>query len=129
MALSENEQRLLEEMERSFYQSESDVVQTSSGSRGAISYRALVIGIVVVLAGLGVLVAAVATQLPWLGVIGFAVMLGGVVLMFRRDKPGSGPNPSGSSRSTPSSGGSASDRESMNDRMQRRWDQRMGGER
>lgn len=128
MALSENEQRLLEEMERSFYQSESDVVQTSTGTRGAISYRFLVIGIVVVLAGLGVLVAAVATQLPWLGVIGFAVMLGGVVLMFRRDK--SGPTPDDAKRARPStSGGSPAARESMNDRMQRRWDQRMGGER
>lgn len=128
MALSENEQRLLEEMERSFYQSESDVVQTSTVTRGAISYRFLVIGIVVVLAGLGVLVAAVATQLPWLGVIGFGVMLAGVVLMFRRDSSTAPPEEVRRSRPQ-SSGGSPAAKESMNDRMQRRWDQRMGGER
>ncbi|GAA2182286.1 hypothetical protein GCM10009847_27290 [Leucobacter tardus] len=128
MALSENEQRLLEEMERSFYQSESDVVQTSTVTRGSISYRFLVIGIVVVLAGLGVLVAAVATQLPWLGVIGFGVMLAGVVLMFRRDSSPAAPEEVRRSRPQPS-GGSPTAKESMNDRMQRRWDQRMGGER
>lgn len=127
MALSEQEQRLLEEMERSLYQSESDVMQTNSGTRRTISYRSLVLGIVVVVLGIGVLVGGVAMQQPWLGLIGFVAMLGGAVLMFRKeDVP---PEPSkGASGRDGSSGGSAA-RESVNERMQRRWDQRMGGER
>lgn len=126
MALSEHEQRLLDEMERGFYQSEADVMQTGSVSRRRVNYRSLVLGIVVVLVGVGALIGGVAAQLLWLGLLGFAVMVGGVTLMMSR----------GSEDITVEDalrGGSDSsgqvNRESLSERMERRWDERMEGER
>ncbi|MBP1325551.1 putative membrane protein YkgB [Leucobacter exalbidus] len=129
MALSEHEQRLLDEMERGLYQSEADVMQTVSGSRRRVNYRSLVLGIVLALVGIGVLVGGVAAQQLWLGLIGFAAMLGGVLLMFTPGKAdafesdASPVNQSGAGRKerTP--------RESFSDRMERRWDERMDGDR
>ncbi|QZY51872.1 DUF3040 domain-containing protein [Leucobacter tenebrionis] len=129
MALSEHEQRLLDEMERSFYQSEADVMQTVPGARRRVSYRSLVLGIVVVLVGLGVLVAGVAAQQLWLGLIGFAAMLGGVMLMFARGSDSETAEGALGEQSDAPGGAGASARESFSERMERRWDERMGGDR
>lgn len=128
MALSEREQRLLDEMERGFYQSEADVMQTVPASRRRVNYRSLVLGIIVVLVGVGVLIGGVAAQQLWLGLIGFAVMLGGVMLMFWR---GSEPSIESELAGETKNGGAqgAAARESLSERMERRWDERMGGER
>lgn len=126
MALSEREQRLLEEMERGFYQSEADVMQTVPASRRRVNYRSLVLGIIVVLVGVGVLIGGVAAQQLWLGLIGFAVMLGGVMLMFWR---GSDSGIEAELSGEPKNGGEQGGRESLSERMERRWDERMGGER
>lgn len=130
MALSEHEQRLLDEMERGLYQSEADVMKTVSGSRRRVNYRSLVLGIVLALVGIGVLVGGVAAQQLWLGLIGFAAMLGGVLLMFA---PGS---EQGVDEQTPGSTNGAgrarkerTPRESLSERMERRWDERMEGDR
>lgn len=123
MALSEHEQRLLDEMERGFYRSEADVMQTASVRRTRTNYRSLVLGIIVCLVGIGVLIGGVAAQQLWLGLIGFAAMLGGVLLMFAR-----GPEV----EATLEGGSSAKkneQRESFSERMERRWDERMEGER
>ncbi|WP_427869095.1 DUF3040 domain-containing protein [Leucobacter luti] len=124
MALSEHEQRLLDEMERGFYRSEADVMQTTGGVRRRTNYRSLVLGVIVVLVGVGVLVGGVAAQQLWLGLVGFAVMVGGVMLMLSRgsseasvDEPnreGRAPRPS---------------KESLSERAERRWNERMEGER
>ncbi|WP_336650785.1 MULTISPECIES: DUF3040 domain-containing protein [unclassified Leucobacter] len=129
MALSEHEQRLLDEMERSFYQSEADVLQTVPGARRRLNYRSLVLGIVVVLVGLGVLVGGVAAQQLWLGLIGFAAMLGGVMLMFARGSSADANDGASLGKPGDASGARASSRESFSERMERRWDERMEGER
>jgi uncharacterized membrane protein YkgB len=128
MALSEHEQRLLDEMERGFYQSEADVMQAGSSEHRRLNYRSLVLGIVVVIVGIGVLIGGVAAQQLWLGLIGFAVMLGGVMLMLSRRS--SDALTVEDITSTPSGGGSSkASRASFSERMERRWDQRMEGER
>ncbi len=127
MALSEHEQRLLDEMERGFYQSEADVLQAGSSEPRRLNYRSLVLGIIVVILGIGVLVAGVAVQLLWLGLIGFAVMLGGVILMLSRRS--SGPLTVEDITSAGSGPKASRSRESLSERMERRWDQRMEGER
>ena len=128
MGLSEHEQQLLDEMERRLYQSEADVVQTAQGAHTQFNLRSLVLGIVLGLVGIGVLVGGVAAQQLWLGVIGFAVMLSGALLAFSKREP-----VAPESGSTVTSGGPVSpasaQRESFSDRMQRRWDERMEGER
>lgn len=126
MGLSEREQQLLEEMERRLYQSEADVMQTAQGSRTRLNARSLVLGILVGLVGLAALVGGVAAQQLWLGVVGFAVMMVGALFAFsKRESAGESVPTRGPAarRSAPEA------RESFSDRMQRRWDERMEGER
>ena len=78
MPLSEQEQRLLDEMERHLMHNDADVVTASRDGR-SFSYRNIVYGTILVLAGLGGLIVGVSTQLIVVGVLGFIVMLGGVV--------------------------------------------------
>lgn len=120
MALSEHEQRLLDEMERRLYQSEADLLPAASGVPRRFNYRSLVLGTLLALAGIGLLIGGAAIQLLWLGLIGFVAMLGGVLVMFSKrqevdiDELASGGRP----QSAP--------KESLSDRMERRWDERMG---
>ncbi len=126
MALSEHEQRLLDEMERGFYQSEADVMQTGSATRRRLNYRSLVLGIVVSIVGIGVLIGGVAAQQLWLGLIGFALMVGGVTLMMSR---GSETLTVEDVMQGGAKSGSRATRESLSERAERRWDERMEGER
>lgn len=125
MALSEHEQRLLDEMERGFYQSEADVMETGSVTRRRVNYRSLVLGILVVLVGIGILIAAAAMQQLWFGLIGFAAMVGGVLLMTRRGDEIEGVEDlfPGATRAT-----SKAPKETFSERMERRWDERTGGD-
>lgn len=125
MGLSEREQQLLDEMERGLYQSEADVVQARTGSPRRLSLRSLVLGILLGLVGVGVLIGGVASQQLWLGLIGFALMLGGAVLAFSRTESDDG---AFGASDDPQKRRSA-DRESLSERMERRWDERMEGER
>lgn len=128
MPLSEQEQRLLDEMERHLLHNDADIVSAPSGDR-TLSYRNLVYGAVLLLVGVGALVAAVALggQLGAVGsiivgVIGFAAMLFGVILAatpVRRTGPSPVRNgaPAKSPQSSPS----------FMDRMNDRWDRRQDG--
>ena len=123
MALSEREQQLLDDMERRLYQSEADVMQTAHAST-RLNLRSLVLGILVVLAGIGALIAGAAFQMFWLGLVGFAIMLGGALLAFSKRES----DLDGSTRVGGVSKPQES-RESLSDRMNRRWEERMDGER
>jgi len=80
MPLSEQEQRLLDEMERNLYHSDADYVATVGARRARPSAGAIALGVIVGLVGVAVLIAGVATRLPVIGIIGFVVMFAGVVL-------------------------------------------------
>src|SRR3954449_13615065 len=97
MPLSEQEQRLLDEMERSLYQNDADFVATVGGRRGRINYTALVAGVLVAVLGVGVLVAGVVLRQPLIGVGGFIVMFGGVLLAVGSPRRAHLPAPSRSS--------------------------------
>jgi hypothetical protein len=129
MALSEHEQRLLDEMERGFYQSEADLMQAVPSVRRVVNYRSIVLGVIVVLLGIGVLLGAVAAQQLWLGLIGFAAMLGGVVLMLARGPAGNEAAPSETESSAAGRGKTSRNRESLSERAERRWQERMGDDR
>ncbi|MGP3535093.1 DUF3040 domain-containing protein [Microbacterium sp. RD1] len=124
MPLSEQEQRLLDEMERHLMRNDADVV---SAQGRALSYRNIVYGAILVLVGLGGLIFGVTLGMNalgiTLGVVGFVVMLGGVILAVTPMR-GSVPSPTSSSgpRATASRAGS-----SFMDRMNDRWDRRQGG--
>ena len=123
MPLSEQEQRLLDEMERHLMRNDADVVSAPTDGR-SLSYRNIVYGTILVLAGLGALIVGVSTQLIVVGVIGFVVMLGGVVLAVTPTRgiargPVDVPPPTATRQRTNSS---------FMDRMNDRWDRRQEGQ-
>ncbi|UFU15347.1 DUF3040 domain-containing protein [Curtobacterium sp. C1] len=125
MPLSEQEQRLLEEMERSLYQNDSDFVARVTRRQGRPSYTSITLGVLAALVGVAIVVLALVFKQPWLGLPGFVVMLAGVLWALR---PGMRMPKSGAK--APRSGGSAkparpsSSGGSFMDRMNERWDKR-----
>lgn len=126
MPLSEQEQRLLEEMERSLYQNDADFVATVSGRRGRPNYTQIVLGSLLAIAGVATLVAGVIVQLPIVGVIGFALMLAGVLLVLTPGKAAQADataSASGSARPAPQR-----KRSSFMDTINERWERRQDGD-
>ena len=126
MPLSEQEQRLLDEMERHLMRNDADVVTAPRDGR-SLSYRNIVYGTVLVLLGLGGLIVGVATDLEVVsiivGVIGFLVMLGGVILAVTPTRGAPRPPVDSQPAAQPRAG------TSFMDRMNERWDRRQGGDR
>lgn len=73
MPLSEYEQRVLEQLERDLG---ADPKLNSAMAKAARPRGRWTVAVIGILAGLGMLVAGVVTQLTLLGIAGFAVMLG-----------------------------------------------------
>jgi hypothetical protein len=123
MPLSEQEQRLLEEMERSLYQNDSDFVARVTRRQGRPTYTSITLGVLGALAGVAVIVAGLVLRLPWLGIIGFVVMLAGVLFALR---PGMRAAKARGPKSSTSSGSSSKNATngSFMDRMNDRWDKR-----
>ena len=89
MPLSEHEQRLFEQIERSLAEDTKFASAVRSTDPRFHARRRVVIAAIAVLLGLAVLIYGVATQFPLLGVAGFVVMLGAVALgiqAFRRGR-------------------------------------------
>ena len=132
MPLSEQEQRLLEEMERSLYQNDSDFVARVTRRQGRPTYTAITLGVLGALAGIAVVIVGLVIKAPLLGILGFVVMLAGVLFALRpgmrapKAKPARPGKPASGGSARPSSGngsgGSFMDR--MNDRWDRRQDER-----
>jgi hypothetical protein len=118
MPLSEQEQRLLDEMERHLMRNDADVVSASRGGR-TLSYRNIVYGTILVLLGLGGLIVGVSIPLVVVGVIAFVVMLGGVILAVT---PSRGAVRVEAEPGRPAKAAASST--SFMDRMNERWDRR-----
>ena len=117
MPLSEQEQRLLDEMERHLMRNDADVVSAPTDGR-TLSYRNIVYGTILVLLGLGALIVGVSIPLVVVGVIGFVVMLGGVILAVTPSKG------LGHVRTEPDRPAAPQKSASFMDRMNDRWDRR-----
>jgi len=124
MPLSEHEQRLLEEMERNLYQNDADFVATVSGRRGKPNYRLVVTGALLAVAGVAALITGVIVQLPVVGVVGFGLMLGGVLLVLSPGRGGDIPQSSSTSSGRSTRAPRASWMSSMTERWERRQDER-----
>ena len=120
MPLSEQEQRLLDEMERSLYHGDGDFVASVGRTRGGVNYTALVGGVLLALGGVGVLLAGVALHAWIVGVLGFVAMFAGVLIAAgnpnRRPLRSAGAYP-----------GSARSRGRFMDRLAERWERRRQG--
>jgi hypothetical protein len=124
MPLSEQEQRLLEEMERSLYQNDADFVATVSSRRGKPNYTFLAVGVLIAVLGIAALVGGVIIRQPLVGVLGFAIMFVGVLLAVAPPRrPGSAQAPRSGSKSHGKRGTSGGFMDSLNDR----WDKRQDG--
>lgn len=122
MPLSDNEQRLLEQMERALYAEDPKFASAMrGGSRRTGALPRLLIGLVAVVLGLLVLVLGVAQGSIWLGIVGFVVMLAGVVfaLSTQRKSPLGVVGPTGSVHPA-----GRRRKGSFIKRMEERWDRR-----
>jgi predicted lipid-binding transport protein (Tim44 family) len=119
MPLSEHEQRLLDEMERNLYGNDADVTSTAFVGMPRPNYRAITLGVLLTLVGLGGLIAGVMTQMIFIGIAGFVAMFVGVLVAA---KPGV---PTAAQSAAPRR--SASRGSSFMQRMEQRWDERDEG--
>jgi hypothetical protein len=78
MGLSEREQKLLEELERGLMEGDSSFA--AKAQRVGNPAGRMIAGALLAIIGLGVLVTGVFIQFAAIGVVGFLVMLGGLVL-------------------------------------------------
>ena len=87
MPLSDHEEQLLSQMEQQLLQDDPKFASTMRGSsRGPRAGHRMALGALGVVAGLGLLVLAVTSQIIWLAIPGFLVMLGGATYAFSRPK-------------------------------------------
>lgn len=121
MPLSEQEQRLLDEMERHLMRNEADVVSAPREGQ-SLSYRNIVYGAVLVLLGLGGLIAGVSSSIIAIGVVAFLVMVGGVVLALTPSRNAAASRPTATAGTRKPTARSSSFMDRMNDR----WDRRNG---
>ena len=121
MPLSEQEQRLLDEMERHLMNKDADVVSAPRDGQ-TLSYRNIVYGTILVLLGIGGLIAGVSSGIIVIGVIAFLVMVAGVVLAVTPARGFAAATPR-SGEKKPKPGSSST---SFMDRMNDRWDRRQG---
>ena len=138
MPLSEHEQRLLDQIERALYQEDpkfaSTVRQTDLRSH---MKRRLVKAALVLVVGFGLLLAGVVVQEWLVGIAGFGVMVGALLLAMSAWKrmgqgatptgPEAGPRSAGGRPSRPRSsrgGGGGGMVHRLEERWKRRWDQR-----
>jgi hypothetical protein len=122
MPLSEHEQRLLEEMERSLYQNDADFVTTVSPRAGKANYTVLAIGVLVALLGVGVLITGVVVHQLFVGLLGFAVMFVGVLLAVAPPR-----RVTAADAERPTAGRGRAKSSSFMDDLNDRWDKRQDG--
>lgn len=128
--LSEHEQRLLEQMEKALY-AEDPKFATSLRSTGVASRGRAALGVLAVLAGLGIVLAGMALPMALLGVVGFVVMLAGAVMTYFAFTRGGKASTETAAPDTPTTPGStpAPPRSSgFMDRMEERWRKRSEGD-
>ena len=117
MPLSEQEQRLLDEMERSLYHGDADFVASVGRAHGRASYGAVIGGVLLVVVGIGGLVLGVILHSWPVGALGFVGMFGGVLLAMgvrNRRAPAA----------FPAAGGGRGPRAGFMDRLSQRWERR-----
>jgi hypothetical protein len=118
MPLSEQEQRLLEEMERGLYQNDADFVATVGQRRGKPNYTVVVVGALLAILGIATLLVGVVINLIVVGVLGFIIMFGGVLLALAP------PRRSASAPDAPAKPGKQTKSAGFMDGLGDRWDKR-----
>ena len=127
MPLSDEEARLLHQLEQSLAADDPDFASTLRGAKFMARNRRLAVGAVLgFLAGLVLLFAGAVSAMTWLGVAGFVTMLAMAYLFLNAWKGGIG-NPDAQPAPQQTKPGKASG--SFVDRMEERWQRRRDEER
>lgn len=141
MPLSDHEQRMLAEIERALYAEDPKFAATVGTTTLQAHYqRRIALAVGLFLVGVVGLLSGVIVGLPlgmWLGLAGFTLMLTGVLLVLtnvKRLRNGEAPKRRGGARAAgperPAAGGDTGEgggfRRRMNDRWERRWEERGG---
>ena len=125
MPLSEYEQRVLQQMEQQL-RTEDPKLASDLGQRPRVDARRILLATALVVAGLAALLGGVSLSYVWLGVLGFALMLAGVMVIFgspnRTATPRTGGTPKGGAPRPKAADGSTFMR-----RQAERWDRRQDG--
>jgi Protein of unknown function (DUF3040) len=123
--LSEHEQRLFEQIERSLAEDPKFASAVRASDPRLHARRRLLVAAGVIVAGLALVVFGTVNKTPLLGVAGFVVMLGAAAFAMQSHRRSQGPDlrvvGGGAARST------RSRRSSLVDRLAERWRQRPEG--
>lgn len=138
--LSEHEQRVLEQMEQALYADDPRLASqlrrpASQGAPGGLDRRRLALGVLIALGGLALVVVGVMTQMIWIGVVGFLLMVGGGAWAATPSRTGKaatlgvvgkdGSVTRGAPKGQPRGKGPRQPRSgTFMDRMEQRWDKR-----
>jgi len=125
--LSENEQRLLEQMERALYAEDPKFASAMRGAaRRSGTGRRLLFGIGGIIVGLVLLVVGVAQQMTLIGVLGFVAMLAGTAYAVSAQRRTGPTGVVGAGGKVRPAGGSTTRRRrgSFMQRVEERWDRR-----
>ncbi len=127
MPLSEHEQRLLEQMERALYAEDptfANNLRTTTAGRGSRGKAAL--GVLAIFAGMGLVIAGVATMIIALGVVGFVVMLLGAAVTYSAFRAPVVISGSSEGESAKPAAKAKPAKPGFMDRMEERWRERNG---
>jgi predicted lipid-binding transport protein (Tim44 family) len=121
MSLSDSERRSFEELEAQLRESDPQFarkISNASSFHGKMTTRNIVIGSLILIAGVVLLLAGISTSLTILGVLGFVIMGAGVY--FATTKAGTSATSSGSGRN----GGKAKSTSPFMKRLEDAWEER-----
>ncbi len=125
MPLSDEEARLLHQLEQSLAAEDPDFASTLRGSKFMAHNRRVAVGAVLgFIAGLVLLLAGAVTAQTWLGVVGFVAMLSTSYLFLNAWKRGIG----GQVEDRPTSKAGGKPSSTFVDRMEERWQRRRDGD-
>lgn len=127
MPLSEHEQRLLEQMERALYAEDptfANNLRTTTAGRGSRGKAAM--GVLAIFAGMGLVIAGVATMIIALGVVGFVVMLLGAAVTYSAFRAPVVITDSADGASAKPAAKAKQAKPGFMDRMEERWRERNG---
>lgn len=124
MPLSEHEQRVLEQIERSLYAEDPKFrAAVNRSSRKRVSVGSLRLAILLGIVGLAVLVGGVWLQNVFVGVLGFVIMLGAGIMGLRATQRGGSPAQGKGAKAGNAAGAKGSMAEKAQERLRRRFDQ------
>ena len=122
MALSDREQKLLEQMERALAFEDPKLVSALRAPLGPRpSARNVGVAVLAVVAGISLLVAGVMSQIIALGILGFVAMVAGISVLLT-------PRPESKSTPTAKPKNNNRTRSSFMDGLEQRWDERRQGD-